>query len=209
MPTIRFLTPADYDEMCAIIDKHTSGAGAWCNDTSAPPAQNFRQLARDHVDQCFGQPMSNFWGYFDDDGKLVAWTFFVRWADMTNVTIRLLVEDPEADLPRADGAAWSDAAIDLVNWGIGYFWSEGVECFWSRIYEGREAHHVSANPNSMLTEYGREDVMVVPVNTLPPPEYRRVSWSPIDYETTITRFKDPLPLPAYLESANDPIGNGE
>ncbi|MGJ4953020.1 hypothetical protein [Bradyrhizobium sp. HKCCYLS20291] len=199
MPTIRYLTPADYDDICAIIDKHSSGPGAWCNDSSAPAAPNFRKLAKDHVELCFPQPMSNFWGYFDDSGKLVAWTMFVRWADHDNVTVRLLIEDPEADLPRANGAVWSDAAVDLVNWGIGSFWCEGVSCFWSRTYAGREARHVSVHPNCLLAEYERRDVLKLPVNTVSPDEYRRVTWSPVDYETTICRFNDPRPLKDYLE----------
>jgi hypothetical protein len=79
MPTIRFLTPADFGDMCDIIDKHSSGPGAWCNDETAPvqSAERFRQAAKDHVDQCFFHGMAHFWGYFDDAGKLVAWTLFV------------------------------------------------------------------------------------------------------------------------------------
>ncbi|BBZ94328.1 hypothetical protein BRDID11004_47690 [Bradyrhizobium diazoefficiens] len=209
MPTIRFLTPADYADMCAIIDKHSSGPGAWCNDKAAPAAQNFRQLAKDHVDLCFGEAMSNFWGYFDDAGKLVAWTLFIRWQDSDNITIRLLIEDPDADLPRADGAVWSEAAVDLVNWGIGYCWTEGVSFFWSRIYAGREANHVSDHPNCMLGQYQKEAVLAVAKGALPPPEYRRVSWSPVDYDTTICKFTDPLPLAQYLEDQNAQTRNAQ
>ncbi|MGJ4945060.1 hypothetical protein ACQR1W_31155 [Bradyrhizobium sp. HKCCYLS1011] len=201
MPSIRYLTPADYDDMCAIIDKHSSGPGAWCNDRGAPAAANFRKLAKDHVDLCFGEAMCHFWGYFDDGGHLVAWTLFVRWLDSANITIRLLIEDPEANLSRADGAIWSDAAVDLVNWGVGFFWSEGVSCFWSRLYAGRETNHVSAHPNCMLGQFKKETVLTVAKGELSPPEYRRVTWSPVDYGTTICKFSDPLPLKDYLEGS--------
>jgi hypothetical protein len=209
MPMIRFLTPADYADMCDIIDKHSSGLGAWCNDPTAPEKPNFRRLAKDQVDLCFEHAMSNFWGYFDDAGKLVAWVNFIRWLDNTNITIRSVIEDPDAGLPRQDGAVWSDAAVDLVNWGIGFFWSEGVENFWCRMYAGKEHRHVSAHPNCMLTEYQRSKVYFIPAGEQPPPEYRRVSWSPFDDPTVIYRFSDTLPLLAYLESANDPTGNAE
>lgn len=200
MPTIRFLTPADYADMCDIIDKHTSPASAWCNDRSAPERPNFRMIAKDHLYLFFQQNMAFFWGYFDDAGRLVAWVHFSRWADMTNITIRTVIEDPEAGLPRAAGASWSDAVIDLVNWGIGHFWSEGVEYFWSRVYVGREALHISRHPNCLLSNYWAEKVLDVPADTLPPPEYYRVSASPIGNDTMIYRFKDPLPLAAYYES---------
>ncbi|MEH2517495.1 hypothetical protein V1279_003068 [Bradyrhizobium sp. AZCC 1610] len=204
MPTIRFLTPADFADMCDIIDKHSSAAGAWFNDRSAPATANFRQLAKDHAWLCFTQPMSNFWGYFDDAGKLVAWVLFNRWLDLTNITLRLVIEDPDANLPRADGAIWSDAAIDLVNWGVGYFWSEGIECFWARLYLGRESFHVSRQPNCLLSTYEAEAVLIVPAYRVPPEGYRRVSWAPVGDHTMIYKFKDPLPLAAYEESFNDP-----
>ncbi|WP_316200894.1 MULTISPECIES: hypothetical protein [unclassified Bradyrhizobium] len=200
MPTIRFLTPADFGDMCDIIDKHSSGMGAWCNDPTAPVRAYFRRLAKDHVDQCFGHGMTNFWGYFDYAGRLVSWVNFIRWADDTNITIRSVIEDPDAALPRQDGAVWSNAAVDLVNWGIGYFWSEGVSAFWCRMFAGKEDRHISVHPNCMLIEYQREKIVDIPGGKLPPEEYRRVSWSPFDDDTAIYRFSDPLPLAAYLES---------
>jgi hypothetical protein len=209
MPTIRFLTPADSADMCDIIDKHSSGMGAWCNDPAAPPKENFRKFAKEHVDLCFDHAMTNFWGYFDDTGKLVSWVNFIRWVDNTNITIRSVIEDPEANRPRQEGAIWSDAAIDLVNWGIGYFWSEGIPIFWCRLFSGKEDRHYSAHPNCMLTDYHREKVLFLKGGELPPPEYRRVTWKPFDDDTAIYRFSDPLPLAAYLESANDPTGNAE
>ncbi|WP_315729793.1 hypothetical protein [Bradyrhizobium sp. SZCCHNRI2010] len=201
MPTIRFLTPADFGDMCDIIDKHSSGMGAWCNDPSAPEKSDFRQLAKDHVDLCFEHAMSNFWGYFDDSGKLVSWVNVTRWADDKNITIRSVIEDPSAGLARQDGAVWSDAAVDLVNWGIGFFWSEGVSAFWCRLYAGREDRHVSAHPNCMLTQYSREKVIDIPAGQQPPKEYQRVTWSPFGDDTAIYRFSDSLPLAAYLESS--------
>jgi hypothetical protein len=190
MPTIRFLTPADFGDMCDIIDKHSSGPGAWCNDETATvqSAERFRQAAKDHVDQCFFHGMAHFWGAFDDAGKLVAWTLFVRWPDHTNITLRLLIEDPQAGLQRADRAVWSDAAVDLVNWGLNYFRPQGVDCFWARLYNGREDRHISLHPKCLLREYKRENVAAVPSGTIPPEEYRRVSWLSVDYDTTICRF---------------------
>ncbi|WP_315768359.1 MULTISPECIES: hypothetical protein [unclassified Bradyrhizobium] len=201
MPKIRFLTPADFGDMCDIIDKHSSGMGAWCNDPEAPTKQNFRQLAKDHVDLCFEHAMSSFWGYFDDSGKLVSWVNFTRWADNDNITIRSVIEDPEAALPRQDGAAWSDAAVDLVNWGIGFFWTDGISTFWSRLFAGREDRHISAHPSCMLTQYAREKVVDIPGGQRPPQEYQRVTWSSFDDATAIYRFNDPLPMAAYLQSA--------
>lgn len=201
MPTIRFLTPADTADIYAMIEKFTSGMGAWCNDPSAPARSDFQRFAKEHVDQCFEQPMSNLWGYFDDAGQLVAWVNYIRWQDNSNITIRTVMEDPDAGLSRADGAVWSDAAIDLINWGIGHFWSEGVENFWCRLYAGKEDRHPSAHPNCMLTSYVREKVLEVKAGDVPPEEYRRVSWSAFGDDTAIYRFSDPLPLADYLKKA--------
>jgi hypothetical protein len=204
MPTIRFLTPHDYEDMCAVVEKFTSSTGAWCNDPSVPARPDFPRLATEHLWTCFPEAMSNFWGYFDDAGKLVAWTGFRRWLDNKNITISHVIEDPDANLPRGDGWHWSEAAVDLVNWGIGYFWSEGVECFWCRLYAGREQLHISNIPNCLLSNCKREKVLDIPPGTIPPPEYQRVTWSRVGDNTAIYRFTDPLPLAAYLESANDP-----
>ncbi|WP_316207386.1 hypothetical protein [Bradyrhizobium sp. SZCCHNR3118] len=200
MPSIRFLTPADYADICDIIDKHGSGRGAWCNDTTAPERRQFRQLAKDHMDLCFYHAMSNFWGYFDDAGKLVSWVNFTRWIDNTNVTIRSVLEDPDAGLARQAGAVWSDATVDLVNWGIGFFWSEGVSAFWCRLFSGYESRHISAHPHCLLSEYQREKVVDLPGGQKPPAGYQRVTWSSFDDDTAIYKFSDPMPLAEYLES---------
>jgi hypothetical protein len=207
MPTIRHLTPFDLDDMHAIVDKHSSGVGAWCNDPSAPPRSDFRSFAKAHIDQLFPQAMSHYFGYFDDDGKLVAWSGFHRWVDNTNITVSTFIEDPDANLPRGSGSVWSDALIDVVNWGVGYFWSEGVECFWSRVYAGREDRHPFSHPNCLLNSYRAESMCFMRGGQPTPIEYRRVSWVCVGDDSMIYRFKDPLPLAAYLEGENDPTGN--
>lgn len=207
MPTIRHLTPFDLDDMHAIIDKHSSGVGAWCNDPSAPARPDFRNFAKAHIDRLFPQAMAHYFGYFDDAGRLVAWTGLHRWVDNTNITVSTFIEDPDANLPRGSGCVWSDAVIDLVNWGVAYFWSEGVEYFWSRVYAGKEDRHPFSHPNCLLNSCEAERMCFIPAGELTPPEYRRVSWVRVGDDSMIYRFKDPLPLAAYLESANDPTGN--
>ncbi|MGX9944856.1 hypothetical protein ACTG4Q_20540 [Bradyrhizobium denitrificans] len=207
MPTIRHLTPADYPDMCDILDLHTSGPGAYANDRSAPPSPEFHAHAKWYIDTLFETPISHFFGYFDDEGRLAAFCCFIRWATDTDVTVNIKVENPSIELPRAEGARWSDASIDLVNWGVGYFWSEGVTTFWSLQIEGQEAASFSAHPNCMLNEYQREKVMDLPAGQLPPEEYRRVQWMPIFQAAAIYKYSDPLPLREYLKVKNDPTGD--
>src|ERR1700754_4204290 len=100
MPSIRILTPADFWDICYIIDKHTSGAGACCNDPNAPARPNFAQLTKNNLNLLFEQPMTFVFGYDDDAGNLVAWCCLNRWADPDNITIRMVMEDPQAGLPK-------------------------------------------------------------------------------------------------------------
>jgi hypothetical protein len=75
------------------------------------------------------------------------------------------------------------------------------------MFVGAEDRHISSHPNCLLSDYQLEQVLVIRGGEQPPPEYCRVSWSPFSDFTAIYRFSDPLPLLAYLESANDPTGN--
>jgi hypothetical protein len=203
MPTIRFLTPADYPDICDILDLHTSGPGAYCNDRSAQPTADFHSHAKEYIDTLFYHGMTTFFGYFDDQGRLAAFCCFLRWLTNTDVTISLKVENPALDLPRAEGARWSDATIDLVNWGIGSFWSEGVTTFWTQQIVGQEAAVFAAHPNCMINQYQREKVMDLPAGQRLPEEYRRISWMPIFADSVIYKYTDPLPLPEYLKVEND------
>ncbi|MGC0389180.1 hypothetical protein [Bradyrhizobium sp. USDA 241] len=207
MPTIRFLTPADYPDICDILDQHTSGPGAYANDRDAPPSQYFHDHAKEFIDRMFFEAMSNFYGYFDDEGRLAAFCLFVRWENVTDITISIKVENPSLDLPRAEGARWSDATIELVNWGIGYFWSEGVTTFWTLQMRGQEPASFMAHPNCILNQYQREKVLDLPAGTRPPAEYSRVTWKLLFQDASIVKYTDPLPLAEYLKAKNDPTGD--
>jgi hypothetical protein len=209
MPTIRLLTPADLPLVEAMVDVHTSGAGAWCNDRTAPARAPFAQLTKDNINILIAEAMTFLFGYFTDDGHLVAWTLFNRWLDNDNVTIRQLMEDPTATLTHATGQTWSDEAVDLVNWAMGWFWTEGVSCFWSRVYTGRETMHISRHPNSQLSEYTAAKVIDVPAQTKPPDQYNRVSFSSLGDNTSIYQFTDPQPLAQYLKDQNATPGNAQ
>ena len=207
MPTIRFLTPADYPDMCDILDLHTSGPGAYGNDRSAPPSADFNWQAKWYIDTLFEAAMSSFFGYFDDEGRLAAFACFIRWKNATDITLNIKVENPTLDLPRAEGARWSNATIDLMNWGVGYFWSEGVKTFWVLQIAGQEPASIPAHPNCILNQYQREKVLDIPAGQLPPEEYRRVQWMPIFQQSAIYKYTDPLPLDEYLKVQNDPTGD--
>ena len=112
MPTIRFLTPADYPDMCDILDLHTSGPGAYANDRNAPPSADFHRQSKWYIDTLFEAAMTSFFGYFDDEGRLAAFCCFIRWRNNTDITVNIKVENPSLDLPRAEGARWSDAMIE-------------------------------------------------------------------------------------------------
>jgi hypothetical protein len=207
VPTIRFLTPADYPDMCDILDQHSSGPGAYANDPNAPPSADFHWQSKWYIDTLFEGAMTSFFGYFDDEGRLAAFCCLWRWLDNHNITINIKLENPALDLPRAEGARWSDATIDLVNWGVGSFWSEGVTTFWTMQIVGQEAASFTAHPNSMLNQYEREKVMDLPAGQLPPPEYARVQWMPIFQDAEIYKYTDPLPLQEYLKVQNDQTGD--
>lgn len=209
MPTIRKLTTDDLPAIHAMIDKHTSGAGAWCNDRTAPARPDFAQLTKDNLDILFGHAMTFLFGYCDDSSNLLAWTCFNRWLDNDNITIRQVMEDPQANLSRGAGQTWSDAAVDTVNWAIGWFWSEGVKTFWSRVYSGRETMHIFHHPNCQLSGYTSSKVIDIPARTKPPQEYNRVSFSSLGDDTSIYRYDDPLPLAQYLEEQNAQTGNAQ
>ncbi|TYO65535.1 hypothetical protein FXV83_16520 [Bradyrhizobium hipponense] len=206
MPTIRFLTPADYPDMCDILDKHTSGPGAYANDRTAAPSADFNWHAKWYIDTLFEAAMTNFFGYFDDEGRLAAFVCFIRWVNDTDISINIKVEDPTIDLPRAEGARWSDVTIDLINWGVGYFYSEGVTTFWTLMMSGQEAASFAAHENCILNQYGKEKVLSLPAGELPPEQYRRVQWMPIFQDSEIYKYTDPLPLSEYLKVENDPTG---
>ncbi|MEY9575898.1 hypothetical protein ABIE88_003474 [Bradyrhizobium diazoefficiens] len=206
MPTIRFLTPGDIPDMWDILDQHSSGPGAYANDPDAPPSSYFHDHAKEFIERMFYEAMSNFFGYFDDEGKLAAFCLFVRWANNTDITVSIKVENPSLNLPRAEGARWSDATIDLVNWGIGYFWSEGVTTFWTLLIKGHEAAGFTVHQNCLLNQYQREKVVDVPAGTRPPAEYSRVHWKLLYQDAEIFKYTDPLPLAEYLKVENDPTG---
>jgi predicted RNA methylase len=74
VPKIRELTPADYADMCDIADTHSSPASAYQNRFDAPEFQNFPTICKDYIWSIFQHSQSNFFGYFTDEGKLVAFT---------------------------------------------------------------------------------------------------------------------------------------
>jgi hypothetical protein len=201
MPTIRYLTPADYQDMCDILDKHVSGPGAYCNDRSAAPSADFDRHSKWYIDTLFAAAMTDFFGYFTDQGKLAAFCCFVRWTPK-DVIANIKVEDPSIDLPRAEGARWSDAMIDLVNWAVGAFWSEGYSTFWTLQTEGQEAASFPAHPNCILNQYERVKVMDIAAGKVAPEEYRRVHWMPVFQNLTMFKYTDPLPLDQYLKVKN-------
>lgn len=207
MPSIRHLTPADYADMCDILDQHSSGPGAYANDRNATPSPDFHRHSKWYIDYLWDKQMANFFGYFNDEGQLAAFICFVRWLNATDVTINIRVENPSLDLPRAEGTRWSDAANDLVNWGVGYFWSEGIKTFWSLQIKGQEEAGFTAHPNCLLNQYQREKVMNLSAGELPPEALRRVQWMPIFQESAIYKYTDPLPLAEYLKVDNDPTGD--
>lgn len=207
MPTIRVLTPGDIPDMWNILDKYSSGPGAYCNDPNAEPSPYFQEHARLFIDTMFAEAMSTFFGYFDDEGQLAAFCLFVRWANDSDITISIKVEDPTLNLPRAEGARWSDATMDLVNWAVGWFWSEGITAFWTLGIAGQEAAGFPAHPNCILNQYQRQKVVDVPAGTKPPQEYSRVHWLVLFQDATIFKYSDPLPLADYLKVENDPTGD--
>jgi hypothetical protein len=206
MPTIRFLTPGDIPDMWDILDQHSSGPSAYANDGSAPPSDRFQEHSRFYIETLFEAAMTNFFGYFDDEGRLAAFVCFIRWVNDTDISINIKVENPSLDLPRAEGARWSDATIDLINWGIGYFYSEGVTTFWTLMIDGQEGASFASHENCILNQYQRKKVLSLAEGELPTQQYRRVQWMPIWQASAIYKYTDPLPLEEYLKAKNDPIG---
>ncbi len=199
MPNIRFLTPLDYADMCDIVDTHDGPQSAYHNNFDAPAVPGWRDDVKWFLWENFTQPCANIFGYFDDEDRLVAFAMFVRWLDYDNFTMSVRMENKNLNLPRrTDESRYSEALVDLTNYGLGYFRSEGHEFVWAQHF-GTDGLTIADEPNCILSTYIRHAILELPANTKPPAEYHRVAWVTNPEPSIIYCFEDPMPLHTFTE----------
>jgi hypothetical protein len=116
---IRRLNAADIPEMISILRGNNSFF-------TKPIKKEFKDMLEDSIKSRmeFDNLCSVYFGAFDDDNELVAWSHWKSWQETDDhraVTFGSIYSTNSKKLKKDDGPYWSSLLVDMVNHALYYF----------------------------------------------------------------------------------------